>query len=303
VSIPLAYLCGRFLPVSEASLSIADAGLVFGAAVTDFCRTFRHRLFRWDSHVARFRRDCQACFVPLPASDEELTAIAVRLVEHNTALLPPGGELALVSFATPGPLGVYSGVPGQDGPPTLGLHTFGLSFARYRRFFTEGASLVLAGRHGSEEDDLAPPHVKHRSRLHWWRADRLLQKRTDVPPGSLALLADGNGRLTETAIGNLLVVRNGIVHTPPVGRVLDGISLRVVRELCDEMGIAVVEAPLMPGDLAVASEAMLCGTAFCLAGVSRFDGQAIPWPGPLTQRLLAAWSAKVGVDIVAQMLG
>jgi hypothetical protein len=48
---------------------------------------------------------------------------------------------------------------------------------------------------------------------------------------------------------------------------------------------------------------MLCGTAFCLAGVRWFEGRELPWPGPLTQRLLAAWSAKVGVDIAGQMLG
>jgi branched-chain amino acid aminotransferase len=298
VSEPLAWLGGRFLPAHEARLSIADAGLVSGVTITDFCRTFHRRLFRWEDHLARFRRDCRACFVPLLASDEELTEAALRLVEHNASLLPAGGELALVSFATPGPLGVYAGAPGQDGPPTLCLHTFSLSFARYRRFFAEGIALAVgpASRAGP-----LPP-VKHRSRLHWWLADHLLRQRDDVPPGTLALLTDDEGRLTETAIGNLLVVRDGIVGSPPAGTVLDGISLRVVRELCSELGIAFVEEALTAADLAAASEAMLCGTAFCVAGVRWFEGHAIPWPGPITRRLLAAWSDKVGLDIAAQLL-
>jgi branched-subunit amino acid aminotransferase/4-amino-4-deoxychorismate lyase len=302
MSVPLAYLGGRFLPAPEASLSIADAGLVFAATVTDFCRTFAHRLFRWEDHLARFRRDCRACFVPLPASDDELTGIALRLVEHNARLLPPGGELALVSLATPGSLGTYAGMPGQDGPPSLCLHTFGLPLARYRRFFTEGVALALAGTHGSSADDLAPPHVKHRSRLHWWRADHLLRQRGDIPPGALALLTDAAGHLTETAIGNLLVVQGEVVCTPPAASVLDGISLRVVRELCGELGVAVVEQPLTAADLAAASEAMLCGTAFCLAGVRWFEGHALAWPGPLMRRLLTAWSGRVGLDIAAQVL-
>jgi branched-chain amino acid aminotransferase len=301
VAEPLAYLCGRFLPVGEASLSVADAGLVFAATVTDFCRTFGHRLFRWEDHLARFRRDAGACFIPLLASDEELTVAALHLVEHNAGLLPPGGELALVSFATPGPLGTYAGAAGQTGPPTVCLHTFPLPFARYRPFFTEGVRLALAGAHGRGAGDLAPPQVKHRGRLHWWRADHLLRQR-GLPPGTLALLCDDAG-LTETAIGNLLVVRGGVVHTPPAGHVLEGISLRVVRELCAEVGVGFVEEPLSPADLAGADEAMLCGTAFCLAGVRWFEGQVLPWPGPLTRRLLAAWSAKVGLDIAGQMLG
>jgi branched-chain amino acid aminotransferase len=301
MSVALAYLGGRFLPAHEASLSIADAGLVSGATVTDFCRTFRQRLFRWEDHLARFRRDCQVCSVPLTADDDELTAVAARLVEHNACLLPAHAELALVSFATPGPLGVYAGSPGSDGPATLCLHTFGLPLARYRRFFSEGIALALAGSHASAEDDLAPAHVKHRSRLHWWRAEHLLRQRGDLPAGTLPLLTE-DGRLTETAVGNLLIVRDGVVYTPPPGRVLDGISLRVVRELCGELGIALAHSPLTPADLVAASEAMLCGTAFCLAGVSWFEGHAIPWPGPITRRLLAAWSDRVGLDVAAQVL-
>src|SRR5207247_10745673 len=94
----------------------------------------------------------------------------------------------------------------------------------------------------------------------------------------------------------------GIVRTPPAGRVLDGISLRVVRELCGELGIPFAEDSLVPADLVAASEVMLCGTAFCLAGVRWFEGQVIPCPGPLTQRLLPAWSDRDGLDIAAQML-
>jgi branched-chain amino acid aminotransferase len=299
---PLAYVSGRFLPAAEATLSIADAGLVSGATVTDFCRTFGHHLFRWPEHLARFRRDCDTCFVPLPQSDDELTAVAGRLVEHNAAHLPPGGELALVSFATPGPLGTYAGAPGEDGPPTLCLHTFALPFARYARFFSEGVALALAGTHATG-DDLLPCRAKHRSRLHWWRADHLLRRRTDVPAGTLAVLLDHEGLLTETAIGNLLVVRGGTVLTPPASRVLDGISLGVVRELCAGLNVPFAEQPLTPADLAGADEAMLCGTAFCLAGVRWFEGHPLPWPGPLTLRLLAAWSERVGVDVAAQMLG
>jgi branched-chain amino acid aminotransferase len=302
VTAPLAYLSGRFLPVHEAALPLHDAGIVSGATVTDLCRTFRHRLFRWPDHLARFRRDCDTCFIPLAPSDEELAAVADRLIEHNAALLPPERELALVTFATPGPVGTYAGAPGQDGPPTLAMHTFGLSFARYRRFFSEGVALAVAGRHASLEDDLVPVTVKHRSRLHWWRADHLLRQRADVPGGALALLTDADGHLTETAIGNLLIVRDGVVLSPPRSSILDGISLRVVRELCQEAGIDFVEKPLALADIAAASESMLCGTAFCLAGVQWLEGHTFPWPGPVTSRLLHAWSDRVGLDITAQFL-
>jgi branched-chain amino acid aminotransferase len=294
---PLAYLNGRFVRQDEARLPLHDAGFVSGAAVVDFSRTFRHRLFRWPDHLARLRHDCAACQIPLAATDAELTTLAQDLVAHNALLLSAGQELALITFATPGPMAHY--IAG-DGLPTLGLHTFVLPLERYRRFFAEGVTLVVPGHQPADPTALVSPRVKHRSRLHWWIADR--QARAAGPPGAVALLTDGpGGPVTETALGNFLIVKDGTVRTPPRDRVLDGVSLRVVAELCRDLGVPLVEQMLSLDDCAAADEAMLCGTAFCLAGVRSVAGRPLPWPGPLTQRLLAAFSLKVGVDIAAQM--
>src|SRR6266508_4614466 len=121
----LAYFNGRFVPFADAGLALHDAGFVSGATVVDNARTFRHKLFRWPDHLARFRHDCEACLVPLRATEEQLTAAAEELVSQNAKLLPLGGELQLVTFATPGPLGFYLGSE-TNGPPTLGMHTYPL---------------------------------------------------------------------------------------------------------------------------------------------------------------------------------
>lgn len=300
----LVYLNGKFVSQADAVLPIHDAGIVSGVTVTDFCRTFRHRLYRWREHLERFRRDCAACSVPLAVAEDELTRAAHHLVEHNARLLSAEEELALITFATPGPLGGYVGQPGADGPPTCVMHTFPLAFIRYRRFFSEGVALAVAGHHGAHPADLAPPDVKHRSRLHWWRADHLLRQRQDVPPRAVALLLDAPaGRITETAIGHVLVVREGVVYVPPRGSVLSGISVGVVVELCDRMGVRVTERALTVPEAQEGSEAMLTGTAFCLAGVRWLEGRELPWPGPITTRLQRAWSEEVGLDVAGQVLG
>ena len=284
---PLAYLSGRFLPASEAALSVFDLGLVSGVTITDFCRTYHRRLFRHPAHVERFRRDCDACFVPLPTSDETLFAVAAQLVAHNAPLLPPGDELALITFATPGPIG---------GPPTLVMHTTPLPASRYRKLLDEGASLAVVGHHAADPGDLAPPRHKHRSRLHWWRAEQMSAR-----PGEVALLLDGpGGCVTETAIGNLLVVRDGIVSTPPVGYVLDGISLAVGRELCATLGTPFVEERLTRADCLLADEMILVGSGFGLAGVCSFDGVGITHPGPLTRRLRQAWDDMTSAECRVQ---
>jgi branched-chain amino acid aminotransferase len=297
---PLAFLNGSFLPQDEARLSLHDAGFVLGAAATDLCRTFRHRPYRLDDHLARFRRSCELALIPQPVPDDELARIAGRLVEHNARLIGPGQDLAVVFFATPGPVGYYLGQPGGpgEGPPTLGAHTFPLPFARYAPLFEQGARLVVpAVRHvpaGSVD-----PRIKQRSRLHWWLADR--QARA-AEPGASALLLDREGFVTETAAANFLAVLGGAVVSPPHTSILGGVSLQVIRELCADLGIPFAERPLTLAECLSAREAMLTSTPYCVAGVRSINGHPLPWPGPTFRRLLDAWGESVQVDIARQIL-
>ena len=70
------------------------------------------------------------------------------------------------------------------------------------------------------------PRIKHRSRLHWRLAQQEVSRRQ---PGSIALLLDQEGFVTETAAANLCVVEGNSVLSPPLDSVLNGISLNVVR--------------------------------------------------------------------------
>jgi branched-subunit amino acid aminotransferase/4-amino-4-deoxychorismate lyase len=85
--------------------------------------------------------------------------------------------------------------------------------------------------------------------------------------------------------------------------VLDGISLRVTSELCRELGIPFEERVLPLAECLRADEAILTGTAFCLAGVRRINGRELRWPGPITVALSEAWTQRVGVDYRSQILG
>ncbi len=296
---PLAYLNGEFLPQSQLAVPYWDAGFVFGATVTDLIRTFHFRSFRLADHLARFRQSCILTSIPQPLPDEELTRIAEHLLAHNTGLLTKGQELALVLFATPGPVPHYAGSEAAgERRPTLGMHTFPLPFVRYAPYVREGIRLVVPSVRQVPAECI-DPRVKQRSRLHWWLAEQEAQR---IDPGAIALLLDRDGRVTETASSNLVVVRNGTVFTPPRASVLGGVSLRVVEELCAELGLPFQERPLTPNDLFGADEVLLTCTSYCLAGVSRVNGVPVPWPGGTLRRLLAAWNARVGLDIHGQIL-
>jgi branched-chain amino acid aminotransferase len=301
MSEPLAYLDGQLIPQRDLRLPLHDAGFVLGATVTDLCRTVRRRLYRWPDHFARFRRSCHSTHIYPPQPLDEIERRAHELVEHNAGLLAPGQELALVLLATPGLIGYYGGLPGGVGeaPPTFAMHTFPLPLARYRRFFEEGVRLVTPStRHVPAV--CIDPRIKQRSRLHWWLAEQEVHR---IDPGASALLLDLDGHVTETAAANFLLVRDGALLTPPRHAVLEGVSLRVVEELCAALGIGFVERPLAVHDCLNADEAMVCSTPYCLAGVSRINGVPLTWPGAVFRRLLAEWSRQIGLDIRGQILG
>ncbi len=275
----LAYRNGEFIPAEELRLGYADAGFVFGATVTDFCRTYNGKLFRWPDHLARFRRDCENCCVTLLMTDKELTEAAKELIRRNG-----GSNLALITFATPGPLGYLTGAE-INGPPSIAMHTFAIPMERYRRFFTEGVVL--------EEVDvpMTPSVEKHRSRMGWWIAGKKTTR-----PGSIPVL---NG--PDTAIGAILAVRKGKVIRPPVGTIQDSISLKVIAELCAKLDVPFDEGSVTSN----ADEMLLTGSAFGVAGVREWIGlkdrsAKFPWPGPMLSKLQSAWSEFVGCDITEE---
>lgn len=301
MSEPLAYREGRFLPQSQAGLPLNDAAFVQAATITDLVRTFHLRPFLWNEHLIRFRQSSHISHITIRGSDADLQAAAERLVAHNARLLSAGQELGLVLFASPGPIGWYLGEPGGpgDAPPTLGMHTFPLPFARYRRLIRDGATLLCPSVRQVPAATI-DRRIKHRSRLFWWLAEQEVRQRD---PTASALLLDGDATITETAAANVLLVRAGRVLTPPADRVLGGISLAFVRGLCGELGIPFEERLLTLEDCYAADEALLTCTSFCLAPVARLERHLFSTERPVFEQLLTAWSARVGLDIRAQILG
>ena len=300
---PVVYLRGSLLPASQAQISIYDFGIVLGATVTDLVRTFKQKPYRLEDHVRRFCESCKYARITPPISFDEIVTVTRDLVERNCALLPPVGELAVVYFITPGENLAYAGSAGAPGAaiqPTFCIHTFPLPYGLFRRYFTEGMHLVTPStRHVPPQ--CLDPKTKNRSRLHWWIAE---QEAHLVDPRAVPVLLDLNGNLTETSGSNFLMVKNGMVLSPEPRNILLGISRRTIIELCARLGIGFQERDLQVHDAINADEIFVATTPYCMAPVTKFNGIPVAdgKVGPIFNRLLAAWSEDVGIDIRSQIL-
>jgi branched-chain amino acid aminotransferase len=91
-------------------------------------------------------------------------------------------------------------------------------------------------------------------------------------------------------------VRGGALATPPpTDGALEGITRGAVLELATRDGIPNAERSLGRYDLLGADEVFLTGTGARLVPVRSLDGETIGKgePGPITRRLLAAFTALV----------
>jgi branched-chain amino acid aminotransferase len=67
------------------------------------------------------------------------------------------------------------------------------------------------------------------------------------------------------------------------------------------LGIEVIEGDFYPYDIVLADEIFMTTTSCCILPIGRFNGKSLgPAPGPVTTRVMDAWSREVKVDFVAQ---
>jgi branched-chain amino acid aminotransferase len=295
---PIAWINGEYKPITETALHVFDKGIVHGAAVTEMLRTFQHQPFRVKEHLTRLFRGIQTLGVEVFVTQLELLAIIKTVVEHNAALIPASHDLGIIVFATPGTNLTYVGTMGDCEPSSICVHTFPLPFELWAEKTTAGQKLVIPQVRAIPPECI-DPRIKHRSRLHWVLADQ--EARSKVP-GSMALVLDFHGRITETSSGNFFAVIDQEIVTPPPERCLGGISQSVVREMAMKLSIPYRTADLFPEDLTIATEAFTSSTPYCLLPVASVgDVTFKETPGPIYRKLVAAWNELAGVDIIGQI--
>jgi branched-chain amino acid aminotransferase len=291
-----AYFNDRFVPATDAVIPVTDAGFVQGTTVAEQLRTFGGRLFRLQQHVDRLFRSLEIVEVAPPMTRQQFIETATELAARNHRLLAPGDDLGLGIFVTPGSYAPMTPEPSTGA--TVGMHTFPLRFELWAGKYELGEALATTDV-AQVPDGCWPSELKCRSRMHYFLADRQARSRF---PGSRALMRDEQGFVTETTTANIVLVEGSRLVTPPRHKVLSGISLAALGELTGKLGLPFEQRDLRPEDLLAADEVFMTATSNCMLPVVRLNGEPIGGgkPGPMYRRLLAAWSAEVGLDIAAQ---
>jgi len=131
---------------------------------------------------------------------------------------------------------------------------------------------------------LAPVVVPGGIGAHKWSDRRLLDQAEADRPGALALVLDEDGTVLEVSRGNVFLVRDEAVSTPPAdGRLLPGIARLRLFDVARTAEIAVREEVVSVDDLAAADEVFVSGSVRGVEPVRAYADVREWAPGTLTQ--------------------
>lgn len=276
----VAFVNGAFVPLAEAKVSIEDRGFQFGDAIYEVIRTYNGRPFALEAHLARLERSATALDLTQPYSRAEWTHYVLEGIRR--AAHPEAKIYIQLSRGVAPRDHAYS----AEGPPTVVMTV--------REFHPLDRSVQAAGVEVMTTED-----------IRWGRCDiksvnllaNVLARQQAKQAQVFEAILVKDGLITEGAVSNVMVVQGGRVVTAPEGsHILSGVSRAFVLELARNEGLTIQERFISPAELYGADEVFLTGTTVEVLAVIRVDGKFIGdgRPGPITQRLAAGFTRRVG---------
>lgn len=278
----IAYLDGRYVPMSEAKISVLDWGFLRSDATYDVVHTWRGRFFRLDRHLERFERSVAKLRMTLPFGRDELVEVLRGCVSRA------GLEDAYVEMiCTRGVSPTFSRDPRDAVNRFI---AFAVPFGWILRPEAREQGLnVAVSRVQRIPPQSVDPTVKN---YHWLDLVAGLFEAYERGAENV-ILTDGEGNVAEGPGFNVFAVAQGRVTTPDRG-VLEGITRLTAIELCAELGRPVDIAALPVEALHAADEVFVTSTAGGIMPLTRLDDRPVGdgRPGPVTRTLIGLYWAK-----------
>jgi D-alanine transaminase len=279
----LCYLNGEYSSLREAKVSVLDRGFIFGDGVYEVVPVYGGRLFRFAEHMARLSRSLGKLRITNPHTSEQWLERCRRLIQA----LAERGEAKdqLVYIQVTRGVAMRDHVMPRDIAPTVFMMTSVMK-PPAPEVRHAGVACVTARDFRWERGD-----IKSISLL-----GNVMARQISADHGATETILFRAGFLTEAAACNVWVVHEGAVLGPPKSEhVLEGIRYELIRELCEESGIAFNLRPIPEADVLSADEILLSSATKEVLPVTALDGQPVGHgalrgkPGPVYARLFEAY--------------
>ena len=280
----LCYLNGEYLRLCDAKVSVLDRGFIFGDGVYEVLPVYGRRIFRFDEHMERLQRSLAKVRIPSPLGQAQWLERCRKLSAAHAS------DDQLIYLQVTRGVALRDHVMPVDIEPTVFMMCSALNGApaEQRR---QGIACISARDFRWERGD-----IKSTSLL-----GNVLARQLSADKGAIETImfrdgSNGTKYLTEGASSNVWIVHEGaLLGPPPSEHVLEGIRIELLRELCEEEGIAYNLRPISEADVFAADEILISSAGKEILPVTSLDGEPVGHgalrgkPGPVYGRLYEAY--------------
>jgi branched-chain amino acid aminotransferase len=274
------WIDGRLVDKADAKVSVFDHGLLYGDGVFEGIRVYHGKIFECEAHLDRFYQSAKAIRLTIPMTRDAVRAAMEETVKANNFT---DCYIRLVVTRGVGSLGLS---PVRCEKPSVFVITDLLELYP-REMYEKGLSIITASVIRNHPNAISP-RVKSLNYLN-----NILAKLEAIDAGvAEAIMLNSEGNVAECTADNIFIVHDGQVRTPQTNDgVLEGVTRRVMLQLCQRENIPCVEKTLQRHDLYIAAECFLTGTGAEVIPVTKIDNRVIGTgqPGPITQKLIEAF--------------
>jgi len=279
----VAYIDGRYCPISEAKISLLDWGFLRSDATYDVVHVWQGRFFRLDKHIDRFLTSVKKLRMTIPFERDELTDILHECVRRS------GLDVAYVEMLCTRGMPRNGSRHPRDGDNRFVAFAIPFSWILPPERREQGLNLGISRQAFRIPPTSVDPTIKN---YHW--GDFVTAMFEGEEQGvDIVVLTDIEGRLCEGPGFNIFLIKDGALATPAQG-VLEGITRQTVFDLCAELRLPVTTEHLTEIDLQQADEIFVCSTAGGIMSVTRLESVPVAdsRPGSITRRLTDLYWAK-----------
>jgi branched-chain amino acid aminotransferase len=278
VSADYVWMNGEFVAFEDAKVSVLTHALHYGTGVFEGVRAYETprgtAVFRHRAHMDRLFQSARMYHMDIPFTKAELKAATDELIVRNgfkSCYIRP------LVFRGAGPMGLYP----LNSPVEVAIATW--EWGSY--LGDDGKRNGVRARVSSWRRISADAVIPAAKASGQYLNSILAKIEADKAGYEEGILLDQRGMVCEGTGENLFIVKNGVIATPGfTSDILGGINRMSVIQIMRDLGYEVQERDVARGELYMADEVFMTGTAAELTPIREIDDLAVGdgRPGPVT---------------------
>lgn len=272
------WLNGELIPWREATVPLLSHGFSRGSAIFDVFGIHEGPdglfAFRMDEHLKRLMKSAELLEMEIAYSTEEIIDAVTETVRANdigrglVKILAYWGEEAIIKLVLESKLDVaIFAVPDSEELGMDNTNPISACLSKWRKIHPETVPVAAKSCSNYLNGYLARKDANNRG-------------------FDIGLMVGTDGFLAEGSIESVFLVKDGVLKTPPLGRVLSSITRKSILQAAAMNGIPTSEDSILPGELFTADEIFTSHSGVKVSPVARLEDRNLQAPGPITKQVM-----------------